>query len=191
MSQPNHTLPLYTPETTSLSAPNDPPEDPSDMNPIVSQWRRLASMDGRSQDFLPLLSSLITGTNRSSTTDLRGDDAKITLGALDDVSYSFSVVTTTYVVPSAQVFMDGKIPGEYERGTLRVMRTLAYNSGQVPPRYQVNLRVFSMEPDVFAHGGYADVRKGRLGDKVVAVKTLRIDRKTDTHDARKVCPAPS
>jgi hypothetical protein len=191
MSQSNHSLPLYIPETISPPAPNDPSEDSPDMNPIVSQWQRLASMDGLSHEFLPLLSSLIIGTNRSSTTNLRGDDAKITLGALDDVSYSFSTKTMTYVVPSAQVFMDGKIPGEYERGTLRVMRTLAYNSGQVPPRYQVNLRVFSMEPDVFAHGGYADVRKGRLGDKVVAVKTLRIDRKTDTHDARKVCPAPS
>ena len=58
------------------------------MDPIASQWQRLASMDRQSPDFSSLLSSLITGTNRSSTTKLRGDDAKVTLDALDQVGCS-------------------------------------------------------------------------------------------------------
>lgn len=88
-----------------------------------------------------------------------------------------------------KVFKDGKIPNGYERDILRVMRSLAYNSAQVPPRYQVDPRTLRVEGDVIANGAYADVRKGRLGDRVVAVRTLRIDRQTDLHDARKVCVA--
>ena len=69
--------------------PNDSPEVlPSvlpSVHPIVSQWRQLTLMDRRFPDFLPLLLSLTTGANRSSTTALRGDDAKITLGTLDEV----------------------------------------------------------------------------------------------------------
>ena len=57
----------------------------SNMDPIASQWQRLASMDRRSPDFLPLFSFLTTWANCSSTAKLRGDDAKITLGALDEV----------------------------------------------------------------------------------------------------------
>ena len=67
------------------------------------------------------------------------------------------------------------------------MRTLAYNSGQVPPGYQVDQGSLSVDTDVIANGAYADVRIGKLGDKVVAVRTLRIDRQTDLYEARKVC----
>lgn len=61
------------------------------MDPIVSQWQRLASMDRASPAFIPLLVSLTTGSNRSSTAKLRGEDAKITLGALDEVGCPFVV----------------------------------------------------------------------------------------------------
>ena len=69
------------------------------------------------------------------------------------------------------------------------MGTLAYNSGQVPPRYQVDQKSFSMEAGVISNGSYGDIRKGRLGGKAVAVRTLRIDQQTGHDEALKVCVA--
>ena len=56
------------------------------MDPIASKWKQLASMDRQSPGFLPLILFLIAGANRPLTIRLRGNDAKITLGALDEVS---------------------------------------------------------------------------------------------------------
>ena len=67
------------------------------------------------------------------------------------------------------------------------MWSLAYESSQVPSRYQVNPGTLSVEESVIASGAYTDVRKGRLGDRTVAVKTLRIGNQIDFHDAQKVC----
>lgn len=67
------------------------------------------------------------------------------------------------------------------------MRKLAYSSGQVPARYQVNRQSLSVEEDVIACGAFADVRKGKLGDRAVAIRTLRMDQKTDKIESKKVC----
>ena len=79
------------PQPGSISAPDNTLGALPDVG-IASQWQRLASTDRRSPDFLPLFLSLTTETNRSSTTKLRGDDAKITLGALDEVGCQFAAV---------------------------------------------------------------------------------------------------
>jgi len=34
--------------------------------------------------------------------------------------------------------------------------------------------VFDVEPEPFASGGFSDVRRGKLGDRLVAVKVLRM-----------------
>ena len=80
------------PDSTSRSAeealphpPDDFPEAPGDNNPIVSQWRQLASTNTRSPDFRPLLLSLTSEVGRSLTTALCGDDAGDTLGIMDKV----------------------------------------------------------------------------------------------------------
>lgn len=80
-------LSLRSPETTSPRGPDNPLAVISTVDPIASKWQQLASMDRRSPDFPPLLSSLTTGDNRIPTTKLRGDDAKIALGALDEVGF--------------------------------------------------------------------------------------------------------
>ena len=67
------------------------------------------------------------------------------------------------------------------------MRTLAHDSSQVPPRYQVKPHTLSVESGVIRAGASSDIRKGRLGDKTVAVKTLRTVWKIGPHNARKVC----
>ena len=161
------------------------------MDPIVFQWQRLASMNRQAPDFPSLLSSLITGTNRSSTAELRGDDAKITLDSLDQVGFSFVVARkrsgSNLYRASRQVFRDGEIPNECKRGTLSVMRALAHDSGQVPPRYQIESHTLSVEGDAIDGGGSSDVRKGRLESKIVAVKTLR----SRNIEAQKVRDAPN
>ena len=112
MPRPSYpTPPTYDPGPGTISSPtpNDSPEVlPSvlpSVHPIVSRWQRLASMDRQSSDFLPLLLSLTTGANRSSTTALRDDDAKITLSTLDQVSHPFfgreNGQVVTYIMPPA------------------------------------------------------------------------------------------
>ena len=189
--QPDPSTVAYEPGTKSSPTPDEPPETLPNMDPAASQWQQLALMDRQSPDFLPLLSLLITGTNRSSTIALRGDDAKIALGALDEVSRPLAVVKEwpggnlcTHAIH--QLFRDDKIPNEHERDALSVMRSLAHDSNQVPPRYQVDSHTLTVEDDVIAGGSSSDVRKGRLGDMTVAVKTLRNSWKVDPHDAQKV-----
>ena len=71
------------------------------------------------------------------------------------------------------------------------MRSLAHDSSQVPPRYQVDPHSLSVEGTVIANGAFAQVRKGRLGGKTVAVRTLIIDRQTEPLDVLKVCVLPN
>lgn len=66
------------------------------------------------------------------------------------------------------------------------MRVLAYNSGQVPPRYQVSRHSLTRDVDVFASGAFAEVRKGSLNGRAVAIKTLRIDRNVGGKEPQQV-----
>ena len=86
--QPSTTLLPHNSETPSPVF-SDPPQVLPDMNTIVSQWQQLTSMDRQSTGFLPLLSSLTSGTNKVSTTMLQDDDARVTLGAIDEVNLPF------------------------------------------------------------------------------------------------------
>ena len=65
---------------------DDPPEVPPILELIPSEWQRLVSMDSQFPDFISLLSTLTTGVNRSSTIKLQDENARIVLGALDEVS---------------------------------------------------------------------------------------------------------
>jgi len=69
---------------TSRATPNEPPEVFT-IDPVASEWQKLASMDRQSLDFLPLLSTLTAGGNQSPTTKLRGENARIVLSVLDEV----------------------------------------------------------------------------------------------------------
>lgn len=66
------------------------------------------------------------------------------------------------------------------------MRELAYSSGKVPPRYQVEPGALSKEKKVIACGAFADIRRGTLGGKTVAVKTLRTGLEGNHQDPQKV-----
>ena len=143
-------------------------------------------MDLESSGFLPLLSSLTSGDNRSSVINLRDTEASLALDAMDQVSLAPSVSIATYVEPSVQLLRDSNIEDEHRNSILYLTRRLAYNSGKVPARYQVDRDSLNKEPAVIANGSFADVRKGKLGDKVVAIRTLKVDRETSGDSSRKV-----
>ena len=85
MAQGGPRSPTSDPRTTSFATPNDPPEDPPTIDPIASEWQKLASMDRQSRNFLPLLLTLIAEGNQSPTTKLRDENARIVLSVLDEV----------------------------------------------------------------------------------------------------------
>lgn len=66
------------------------------------------------------------------------------------------------------------------------MRRLAGDSRQVPKSYLVGtLASYKVEKAVFARGGFADVRQGKLKGTIVAVRTVRARGKIDTvHEVR-------
>lgn len=82
--------------------------------------------------------------------------------------------------------MDGKVPDDHERDTRGVMRELARNSGQVPSRYQVKPGALSVDGPPIASGSFSDLRRGKLGGKTVAVKTLKPPRGSKPQDVQKV-----
>ena len=164
-----------------------PREIPHGTSSIASRWQQLASTNLRSPQFVSLLASLTAEDNRSSTAMLCGADAKDVLSIMDEVSSTCTIEATAYVASPLQVMKNGKIPSKYEHYTLNTMRKLAYNSGQVPSRYQVDRLSLTMEAVVIANGTSAEVRQGRLDDKTVAIRTLRNDRKVDKDKSQKVC----
>jgi hypothetical protein len=170
----------------SSVASDDLREAPPDASPILSQWRRLASMDQQSPDFIPLLLSLTSQDKRSPAIKLSRADAKATLDIMDQASLACSVKAVTYVSPSIQVFKDDKIPREYKCNTIYTMRKLAYSSRHVPASYQVDRASLNMEMTVIACGAFADVRKGTLGERAVAIRTLRVDQQADKEESEKV-----
>ena len=189
MAQGGPTPPTSDLGTTSSAIPHDLPQVLPTTDPIASEWQRLASMDRQSPDFLPLLLTLTAGGNQSPTTKLRGENARIVLSALDEVGHKFTVEEwsdNNICCTIYQVFRDGRIPSKYERDTRSVMRALAHDSCQVPPRYQVKPDALSVESRVFTSGASSDIRRGRLGEKTVAVKTLKTCGKINPNDARKV-----
>ena len=153
---------------------------------LVSEWLRLASMDRQSPDFLPLLSSLVEKGDHAPTVKLKDIDARTALGVLVEVHRSPATereLPRNERFPIHQVLREGRIPIESERDTRKVMRTLAYNSAQIPLCYRVLPDTLSVEGDVVAVSRSAEVREGKLGDKAVAVKIARLIQ----GDAPKVC----
>ena len=58
-----------------------------------------------------------------------------------------------------------------------MLRKLAGTSRQVPKSYLVGMLTrYKVKDEIIASGGSADIREGRLGGVVVAVKTVRITR---------------
>lgn len=68
-----------------------------------------------------------------------------------------------------------------------ILRKLAGNTGQLPDSYMVNQGAdYQVDECIFACGGFADLRKGTLAKRAVAVKTIRIAQDMDISKIRKV-----
>ena len=67
-----------------------------------------------------------------------------------------------------------KLPAITRSHAFKLMRKLSAVSRQVPESYFVGrFARYTVEESIIASGGFADIRKGRLGGKDVAVKTIR------------------
>ena len=81
----------------------------------------------------------------------------------------------------------GRLQKKFAHHCFIVLRKLAGNTGRLPDSYLVsNGADYQVEERIFACGGFADVRKGILNKKVVAVKTIRLAQDSDLPKVRKV-----
>jgi hypothetical protein len=79
------------------------------------------------------------------------------------------------------------LQGTLAHHTFSLLRKLVGNTGQLPDSYLIKKDAdYKVEERIFACGGFADVRKGRLANKAVAVKTIRIAQDMDISKIRKV-----
>ena len=86
-----------------------------------------------------------------------------------------------------QILDRGGNPGNLSNRTLGVLRSLAYDACQVPNRYRIDRNLaFDVAPTPFDGGGFAEIHRGRLGDRQVAVKVLRMAVNNDPYKTRKV-----
>ena len=68
-----------------------------------------------------------------------------------------------------------------------MLRRLAGNHSRLPKNYLVTKGAdFRVEENIFACGGFADVRKGIMVGKAVAVKTIRMAQDKNLTKIRKV-----
>ena len=72
---------------------------------------------------------------------------------------------------------------------LSMLRELAGASSQVPKSYLVGKYI--VKDGVIASGGFADIREGKLGEKVVAVKVIRMSEETKVDVIYKVRKLPA
>ena len=87
-----------------------------------------------------------------------------------------------------KVLKGDRIPDETKSHAFKLLRKLAGASRRVPKSYLVGtLTRYQVNKDPFASGGFADVREGRLGGKVVAIKTIRTSLETNLDEILEVC----
>ena len=163
--------------------------------PVVSKWRYLEDFDPDSQEHRGFLTSLLDDQlDRKATTSLGGEDAIAVLDILARVrvhsfisaDYNTAPISSVLILRS-QVLDHGKNLGNLSNRTLAVLRSLAFNARQVPNHYKVDRSLgYDVDPVAFASGGFSDVRKGKLGGRVVAVKVLRMAEHSDVLELQKV-----
>ena len=68
-----------------------------------------------------------------------------------------------------------------------MLRKLAGKTCQVPRSYLVGRWTrYTVKKEIIASGGFADIREGKLGKKVVAVRSIRVTREIDADAIHKV-----
>ena len=86
-----------------------------------------------------------------------------------------------------QALKGGRLQSKLAGHSLAMLRKLSGSTGQLPDSYLVGEGVdYQVEDGIFACGGFADVRKGKLAKKIVAVKTIRMTQDSNMSKIRKV-----
>ena len=122
----------------------------------------------------------------------KGKDAATIINTIDKVSWSRPFVSgaplTTSISPSApKMLKENQAADRTKSRAYKLLRRLAGASLQVPKSYLVGKWTrFKVEDEVIARGGFADIREGKLGGMVVAVKTLNTSHTADANAIHKV-----
>ena len=161
------------------------------MPSIISKWERLGQLDLGSGFYNIRLTHLLNNdADVKATTSLEEEEAVVVLDILANVRL---IHRETLDSVGADIFHQSlnrdKNPVNLSAHILRVLRKLAYNSGQVPNSYKIDrdLSQFEILPGApFARGGFSDVQKGTLDGKLVAVKTLRLSQQANVAELQKV-----
>jgi len=165
--------------------------NPPDPKTVLSQWQRLRSLDPKSHDYDELLRTLVDeGGNRRAAMGFAADDAGIVIDIIGEVSFCDMIdcaSTTSHARYSDQALKSGRLRGGLAHMGFVILRKLAGTTGRLPDNYLVNKGAdFQIEEGIFACGGFADVRKGVLVKKAVAVKTIRVTQDSNFSKIRKV-----
>ena len=165
--------------------------DPPDQRTLLSQWQHLGSLDPTSRDYVELLGRLVdVEGNRKAALKFTDSDAGVVINIIGDVrSHAIPgrASTMAYTSVGYQVLRRGNLDSKLAGHAFCVLRKLAGNTGRLPDSYLVSEDLdYQVEEPIFACGGFADVRKGKLDKKVVAVKTIRLAQDSDMSRIRKV-----
>jgi hypothetical protein len=159
---------------------------------VLSQWRRLDTLDPKSHTYARLLKRLVdVQENRILALEFTDGDASAVVNIIDGVS-SFNRLCLYYCTPYSSAIQNQALRGnvlhsKLARHSFSMLRKLAGNTAQLPYSYLVSQDAdYRVEETIFACGGFADVRRGTLAKRPVAVKTIRIAQDRDVSKIRKV-----
>lgn len=145
-------------------------------------WKVVTSASDEGKAVRTLAEIVLDKEGRSFILKLEHDDAELCMKVLDYVSRH------SYPLPSCRLrwFLQGltehKLKATERQAFFVALRRLAVTRGRLPESMKITERI-DVSDEIFASGGFADVRTGMYKGHRVAVKTMRV-RKLD--DFRKI-----
>ena len=199
-SRPDPSLPVPNPDDIRpIPSPNHPDTQlvRPDRQTILAQWQQLGALVPRSHDYAQLLRRLVdVEANRNLALELIDDDASIVINAIGEVSSFCPPCLNSSHLPTCasihhQALRTSMLQSNLAHHSFSLLRKLAGKTGRLPVKYLVSKDAdYQVEATIFASGGFADVRKGKLGKRAVAVKTIRVAQDGDIFKIRKASTLP-
>ena len=106
---------------------------------------------------------------------------------MSSLSFPIGSVTCSAFLFALKALKENRIPDEAKHLAFQLLQKLSGDSHQVPKSYLVGAFAgYKVEKTVFASGGFADIRQGKLKGTTVAVKTVRAPGRINAvHEVRK------
>jgi hypothetical protein len=195
--KPNRGLRLLSPRNPYSPSPTNRNRHRVSANQrtILSRWKHLNNLESiNHQQLAPLVN---VEENRNFALVFREKDAIVVINAIDKVRLIDTTRNPATLAHKQRLkFLRFKAlkqvegPDKTRSNALKLLRRLAGNTRQVPKSYTIGRWTrYTVREEIIAGGGYADVREGRLGHRVIAIKTLRVSQETNIDDLHKVCDA--